>query len=111
MTRRLLVLILPSLMLLAQEGQVAGVVTDSAGAVVPEAMVTAVHVATGFRRWSTSGATGSYVIAATRPGMYKITARKAGFQTVTRLGVKLDVGQVARVTSHCRSPRSSRRSR
>lgn len=97
MTRRLLVLILPSLMLLAQEGQVAGVVTDSAGAVVPEAMVTAVHVATGFRRWSTSGATGSYVIAATRPGMYKITARKAGFQTVTRLGVKLDVGQVARV--------------
>ncbi len=77
--------------------QVSGVIKDSSDAVIPGAIVTAVNQATGIRRWCRSNGEGSYVIASVQPGVYKMTVRREGFQSVARLGLKFEVAQNAQV--------------
>jgi hypothetical protein len=82
----------------AQQGaQVSGVIGDSSEAVVPGANVTLVNQATGIQRVSHSNQEGGYALASLQPGVYKVTVRKEGFQTLTRLGVRLEVAQNARI--------------
>jgi len=82
----------------AQQGaQVFGLVKDPSDAVVPGATVTVVNQATGIRRSARSSQEGMYLIASLQPGLYKVTARKEGFQTVARLGVRFEVAQNARI--------------
>ncbi len=47
-----------------------------------------------------SQADGGYVIAYLQPGVYRMTARKEGFGTLIRFGIKLDVAQPARIDFH-----------
>src|SRR5438874_384122 len=75
----------------------AGVIRDPSGAAVPGASVTVVNEDTGFRRLTSSYSDGSYAVVSLEPGIYKITVRTAGFRTLIRLGVRLGVGQPARV--------------
>ena len=81
----------------AQESQISGVIQDSSGARVPEAMITAVQDETGTRREVRTDTHGNYSILSIRPGTYKVTARKDGFQTTSRTGVKIDVDESARI--------------
>ena len=80
----------------AQEAVLTGTVTDSTGGVLPGVTVTAVHEATGNTFVGATDGSGIYRVPA-RIGTYRITAELSGFNTVTRTGVTLQVGQVATV--------------
>src|SRR5438094_10483564 len=78
----------------AQEAGLTGTVTDSTGAVLPGAIVRAVHTASGNSFEAVADPRGAYRIPA-RVGAYLITAQLAGFITATRRGVELLVGETA----------------
>jgi len=61
-------------------GTVVGVVADQSGAVIPDANVTLTDVSTNASRSTTSSHTGQYVFVNVSPGVYNITASKAGFE-------------------------------
>src|SRR5262245_9716183 len=79
--------------LLAQTGQINGVITDNTGAVVPGATVKAVEAATGLTRETVTGADGRYTFTALRPTTYDITSELTGFRTSTRKGVLLQANE------------------
>jgi hypothetical protein len=58
---------------------------------IAQAAVTVVNEETGFRRLAQSDPTGRYAVGSLQPGSYKVTARKEGFRTLQRFGVKLAV--------------------
>ncbi|PYR15274.1 MAG: hypothetical protein DMF94_32530 [Acidobacteria bacterium] len=78
----------------AQEAVLSGTVTDSTGGVLPGATVQAQQDATGNTFEAVTDARGSYRMPV-RIGTYKITTQLQGFNTATRLGVELLVGQTA----------------
>ena len=62
-------------------GSVSGTVTDTTGAVIPDAEVTATQAGTGLQlKTSTSGA-GTYVFPTLAPSVYNLAVSHAGFQT------------------------------
>ncbi len=65
-------------------GDISGTVQDSTGAVVKDAKITAVNVATGETRSATSSDGGFYRILELPPGNYKVTATAPGFKTSAR---------------------------
>ena len=76
-----------------QAGQVVGVVTDSSGAVIPAASITATEVGTGFARTTTSGPDGNFVLTSLRPTEYELSAEASGFRTFRRSGIGLLANQ------------------
>ena len=72
-----------------------GIVTDSSGAVVKDAEVVVLSVATGATRELKTDAAGHYRIPVLQPGEYEVHITAAGFQPVTRRGIQLAVGQNA----------------
>src|SRR5215831_17888553 len=58
-----------------------GGVTDSSGAAIPGATITATNVATGVGIKTVTDAAGSYLLASLPPATYSITVEKAGFKT------------------------------
>src|SRR6516165_4235574 len=68
-----------------------GVVTDPTGAVIPGAVVSLTNGGTGFKRQSLTGEDGVYQFLQAPPGMYQVTVEKAGFTTVSRDSVQLQV--------------------
>lgn len=72
-----------------------GVVSDSAGAVLPGTTVTARNTDTGLTRGVPTGGDGSYRIPAPPVGPYEIRVELQGFRTAVRSGVRLVVGQEA----------------
>src|SRR6188474_3165707 len=76
----------------AQDAVLNGIVTDTTGAVLPGVTVQAQHEATGNTFEALTDARGSYRMPV-RIGTYKITTLLQGFNTATRLGVELLVGQ------------------
>lgn len=72
-----------------------GTVTDATAATVPAATITATNIETGVVNTTTSNNAGVYAFPSLLPGMYKITAEKAGFQLQTYKDVKL--GNAAQV--------------
>ena len=76
----------------AQEAVLTDAITDSTGAVLPGATVTAVNEATGNNYETVTDAAGVYRIPV-RVGVFKVTANLAGFGEVMRAGVQLLVGQ------------------
>lgn len=86
-----------SLQLHAQSASVSGTITDSTGAVVPNAQVTARNLATNLSRTTTSGSTGAYSITNLEVGSYEITAKKDGFKTYRLPSVDLTVAHVSTI--------------
>lgn len=72
-----------------------GTVTDSTGAVIPGAMLTARNVDTGQSRIGISGENGAYRFPALPVGAYEVRVELQGFQTSVRSGLTLEVGQEA----------------
>lgn len=68
----------------SSNGQVTGLVTDSSGAAVPDAEVTAVNSATGVSYRGTTNGSGVYVLSQLVPGPYKVSLSKGGFASVER---------------------------
>jgi hypothetical protein len=74
-----------------------GIVSDSAGALVPEAKVTATDMRTGVSTEKKSGTGGVFVFTNLRPGVYSVAAEAEGFQKLVRTGVTLVTGERTRV--------------
>jgi hypothetical protein len=92
---RYLLLFLFTLPLLAQNAQITGRVTDSSQAAVPQVAIVVTNVETQAVRRSVSNDVGVYTIPQLPPGLYEVSARKDGFRTATRTGLRLIVDQVA----------------
>lgn len=69
-----------------------GTVTDSSGAIVAAAKVSAVNAATNFESTAETNADGLYRIPFLRPGIYRVMVSAQGFKTFVRDGVELRVG-------------------
>lgn len=72
-------------------GVITGTVTDSAGAVVPDAAVTITGQSTGAALTFTTNGQGYYTSAPIAPGIYSVTVIKSGFQSQTQTGLNLEV--------------------
>ncbi|HEX8650514.1 MAG TPA: TonB-dependent receptor [Pyrinomonadaceae bacterium] len=72
------------------------VVVDQAGAVVPDAKVSVVNIATGAMREAVSGGDGSATIAALPlTGTYRVTVSREGFRNEERTNIALRAGETA----------------
>jgi len=78
----------------AQSGSLSGTVTDSAGAVISGADVTAQNDATSATRNATTSASGNYSIANLQPGTYTVKVSASGFADAVFHGVQVTVAQV-----------------
>ncbi|MGA2250281.1 carboxypeptidase regulatory-like domain-containing protein [Terracidiphilus sp.] len=67
----------------AVTGAISGVVADSSGAVVPNAMVTVINAGTNAKLVVTTNAEGRYTAPQLVPGTYKVSATSAGLQSET----------------------------
>ena len=74
-----------------------GTITDSTGAVIPNATVTATETATGRTVSAKTGAAGDYVLSALPVGKYHVEVKQDGFKTATA-DVALDVSQVQEIS-------------
>jgi hypothetical protein len=96
--RALLLFLLVVPILYAQGNAVVfGTVTDSSGAPVAQAEVTATNEATGSAEAVKSNAAGNYVFPDLRPGTYKILSQVAGFESTERRGVVIEVERRVRI--------------
>jgi Carboxypeptidase regulatory-like domain len=106
--------LLCSLLLLVGSGHaqstfasITGTVTDSSGAIVPNAKITATNIHTNIRTAVKANAAGVYVVSQLNPGTYSLHAEATGFKAylvsditlnardVRRIDVKLQVGSVS----------------
>lgn len=73
--------------------QLNGTVVDQGKAVLPGAIVTATHEGTNLAREATTGPEGRFIITTLTPGIYTVRVALQGFQTQSRTGVVVSVGQ------------------
>jgi hypothetical protein len=108
MLRRVLALLVGTAPLFAQ-GTVTifGAVSDSTGAVIPNAQITVTHTATGFSRSTHSDGQGNYVLTQLNTGEHSLRVEAQGFKSFVlerintqvdenrRVNATLEVGQVS----------------
>jgi hypothetical protein len=75
------------------EGSITGTVTDSTGAVVPDAQVTLLNTDQGITVQTRSGATGGYTFSPVRIGHYTITVTARGFAKTTQTNLTVQIAQ------------------
>src|SRR5687767_13290925 len=91
----LLALCLP---VLAQTlGEISGIVTDSTGAVVVGATITATNTGTAAAREAKTNEAGIFSFPALVPGIYDVKVGATGFRGASRSGVQLQVQQNLRL--------------
>src|SRR5271169_6295122 len=74
-------------------GDIAGIVTDASGAVVPNATLTLKNQGTSLTQTQSSTSQGQYRFSQMQPGDYTLTVTASGLQTVT-VNVTVNLGQV-----------------
>ena len=79
--------------------QINGTVTDSTGAVVAGAVVSALNTATQAKSAAESNQDGTYVITGLIPGTYTVTVSKPGFQTFKESEIVLHPATVVTVSA------------
>jgi len=82
----------PSRAQIAGTGSIQGTVTDSMGAVVPQASVTLIDEATHVTRKTTTDNAGVYVFPGVAVSTYDIAVSAPGFRTYEQKGIVLEVG-------------------
>ncbi|HTB13431.1 MAG TPA: carboxypeptidase-like regulatory domain-containing protein [Bryobacteraceae bacterium] len=91
------VLAIVSLSASAQTAQLTGTISDTSGASVPDAKVTATNVSTGVARSGVTNGSGVYLITTLLPGDYQILIEAAGFKQTKQGPITFAVDQVARL--------------
>ena len=88
-----------ALSLLAQSdrGTITGTISDSTGAVIPNAPLQVRNIQTGAVYPAGTSATGNYTLAQLPAGQYEMTVTVPGFKTFVRNGLVVDVAQTYRV--------------
>jgi hypothetical protein len=77
-------------------GTILGTVTDTSGAIVPNAKVTITNVSTNVDFRTTTSSSGDFYAPSLNPGPYKVTVEAAGFQKSVTSGIILTVDQKVR---------------
>src|SRR5215204_3399074 len=77
-------------------GQLTGNITDSNGAVVPDATITATQVETGAKRTITTNSDGNYAFPNLSIGMYRVVVTKQGFKETSISNVVVNVANITR---------------
>ena len=100
MSRVLLCAILAAASLKAQvaTGTIVGVVQDATGAVVPNAQVTILHVATAEPRHARGNERGEFSLPYLRIDEYSVSAEAGGFKKKTYTGIVVKVDQTVNGT-------------
>src|SRR5580700_5469137 len=93
----LLVLAIAASAAMCQQAQIAGVVRDPGGLNVAGAEVSVRNEETGGRRQTRTNESAFYSVASLNPGTYRILIRHTGFETIVQEGVRLEVGDKARL--------------
>src|ERR1700749_3059975 len=75
-------------------GTITGRVTDSSGALVPNAQITIVQPETNFKFDSVTNNEGIYRVQSLHPAVYTVTLRAQGFKTFNQSGMQLRTGDV-----------------
>jgi hypothetical protein len=78
----------------ANSGDITGMVSDSSGAVIPNATVTALNEDTGIRTTTSTGANGVYRFSNLPVGAYTVTVSSHGFVTNSVKNLKVDLSKV-----------------
>src|SRR5215467_4225922 len=76
----------------AASATIVGQVTDTQGAVVPNATVTATNTATGVPHTVRTTSSGNYTIPNLSPGTYDVKVEAPSFAVAQAKGIKLNVG-------------------
>jgi hypothetical protein len=72
------------------ENGISGTITDSSGAVIPNAQITVSNDATGVTAKATTSSAGTFTLVGLNPGKYSVTVEAAAFKTVaTNLTVEV----------------------
>src|SRR5579872_17721 len=74
-------------------GTLTGIVTDSSGAVVPNASVNITQAETKVTRQTTTNGAGIYRFDAVDLGVYSVTAKAAGFTSEDKTGVEIQASR------------------
>ena len=75
------------------QGTLAGFISDSSGAVIPNASITLTSIDTGLVLHGTTNASGEFVFSPIKIGNYRLSATAAGMQTVTQENLHIDLQQ------------------
>jgi outer membrane receptor protein involved in Fe transport len=78
-------------------GRIDGLVTDQSASVLPGVTLDITNEGTGQTRTAVTGADGLYTVPQLAPGRYRVTATLAGFKSVVRDGITVNVNQTSRV--------------
>ncbi len=81
----------------SDRGTITGTITDQAGAVVPNASVTAVNAESGTQFPAATTNTGNYTLASLPAGTYNLNVESAGFKKVTQTGILVAVAANVRI--------------
>ena len=79
------------------EGALRGLVVDRSGAVLPGVEVTLLNSDTNLKRRARTGMDGYYTFALVPSGRYRLEAGLGGFKKLVRRGIRLRVGEQARL--------------
>ncbi|MBI2188598.1 MAG: carboxypeptidase regulatory-like domain-containing protein [Acidobacteria bacterium] len=74
-------------------GEIAGVIEDASGGVLPGATVVATHPASGAIVERVTDAAGRFVLPALRIGTWDVTVTMPGFAPQTRAGIQIEIGR------------------
>ena len=77
--------------------EIGGRISDSTGAVIPDARVTVISEDRGIRHHAASNERGFYSVPFLDPGRYRVSVECEGFRPMSMVGVKVDASQRARV--------------
>ena len=78
-------------------GTITGLVTDSSGAVIPNAVVVATNTATRAKAQTVTSSTGNYVIPNLQVGPYEVGVAISGFKTLSRSGINVSSNDNLRI--------------
>jgi Carboxypeptidase regulatory-like domain len=101
----LFLLIAPPIFAQAGRGRISGLVSDTSGAVVPDAQVEARNVSTGAAFQTVTTGAGLYSFDSLPPATYQVTVKSSGFETFVHENVLVTVDQttVLNITLHAGS--------
>ena len=74
-------------------GELAGIVRDESGGVLPGADVVATHVGTGFSMRRVTGADGRFFMASLPIGAWEVAAELPGFRRIVQTGIVVEMGR------------------
>jgi Carboxypeptidase regulatory-like domain len=92
-----LMLLFATLAMASITGSISGLVTDPAGAVIPEATVQAVNVQTGVQNTVNTDSKGFYSFPALPIGSYTVTVRRGGFNDFQVTSLTINANSALRV--------------